>query len=491
MKFLSILVTILLTTIAWAEAPTLQIHEIESSFEQRIRSMVKPIDPQVQVFVDIELEKEKEVGYLPGTASELGDFSDLLAENGILGKTVSKIEVKIYSKLEKFPDWLVDEVKQSFKLKKGKIDIIAKQLDPDSIKIMEDQKINPNIDSAVEKIFSKIESLWQGNSQFLFTLLGGLIGFIFIFSFWLSTRGQKNLKNELKALAKVISETNQDNQLSSFIDVEGRTQEAQQALTPGTSEKLELSFEQVLALFSDAYWCQQDAYGAYIWKNISNNLREQLLSSWDPTAEYVSSLANVIPQNLGLDDHPAYLDPVALYNVSQTDLAEWLSENPEGWGHLSPLRQQYLSLSIEDRVRYMAQNVSDKFSIKTPSIKSVPRNIELKNQAFSLSLEDDEKLFDNPNIIPVEDRHKFPTLVWLALCEKQSIEQAMSGLTAREIASAWVGPKKVLNRLAAAIPEKKRNLVFEYSQKIQKSRNSNVFIHLFEQGLENINEDAA
>lgn len=271
---------------------------------------------------------------------------------------------------------------------------------------------------------------------------------------------------------------------------------------PGSSEGAgkngvtDLSMETLLNLFADCYWTKQDRYAQFLWTEMSQQQRKDFLALPEVKQLYVSYLSYIrqfTPVNLGHHTDARYLTAISkLRFLSQQDLAKWLMENREFLPLLTPLRWEYLPISLSDRVT-MTVNVSEAMangasaqldvSKVVVSQRSAPRELPMPLDVKSISAEDEIFIWNNAQTLPAYMRTALSTLVWLAISPIETRKKVLGEFNARELAEGWIGPDEVLEALKEALPSKKLGMLQSYLNEIQPSRNSDVYRTLVAQGI--------
>jgi hypothetical protein len=104
-----------------------------------------------------------------------------------------------------------------------------------------------------------------------------------------------------------------------------------------------------------------------------------------------------------------------------------------------------------------------------------------------LSVEDEVSLLKNPQVVPIALRGQIKSLVWLSLLPEEEIRAKLEQVDAKSLASAWVGPEEMLDRLESFLPERKKELLRNYRQRITAQRDSDSFVWLWEESLKHAN----
>lgn len=483
-----VICTFLLFTSAFSGASDIvENHKFSSSLENRIKEYIKVIDPHSQVFVSVKFKRKSLEKTLPGTYLETDEVNSFLEKNGVLGKKIQKIKIKIYTKLDNFPSWIKPEIVDLLDAKDSIVDLNINKVSTETLAIIENETRKAKTYPVFEEFAKELEKYKSFyHEKLLLGLYGsGILFFgILLFIFWLHSRNRSLLTNQFKSLTTAIKDT-QIGQGGPIIDVEKKIDQKRQNILPASlNSQLDLNFKQVLAMVSDCYWCEEDSYASFLWQHITSDIREKLLMEWSVASEYVKYLSNINPENLNMEKLPCYLKPISLEYLSQRDLANWISDNPEAWSLLSPIRQKSLPIKFEERIRLVATKNDDYPLPPPPNIRSENRLLDNSLDFFELTIEDEQKILDSSDILPVENRGQFPTLIWFSHQSLEKRQMALKQLSAKDIAKVWVGPDKVIKKIEEALPDKKLMLVHEYLKTTTPDRYSQEFLYLFRKGLE-------
>jgi hypothetical protein len=69
-----------------------------------------------------------------------------------------------------------------------------------------------------------------------------------------------------------------------------------------------------------------------------------------------------------------------------------------------------------------------------------------------------------------------------------AIVEILKHFSAKDLASAWIGPQEVLNRLAACVPQRKLELMRTYSSSVAASRASSAFVRLHQLSVKGLQD---
>ncbi len=264
----------------------------------------------------------------------------------------------------------------------------------------------------------------------------------------------------------------------------------------GSRELAELSLEVILNLFADCYWTEQDGYASYLWSQMTQQQREEMLK----LPEFQQAFGSYLPfirqfeaVNLGHHSDSRYLVAASeLRSLNQTDLASWLLANTQFLSRLTPLRWENLPISLADRMKLTMMASRSAAAVAEEKIpvtqRSAPRDLPMRLVVKKLTIADEIYVMHNAHDIPAHMRSALHTLAWLALCPIAYRKKALDEFNARELADAWVGPDEVLAGLIEALPNKKVGMLNSYLNESQPSRDTEMFDILVAAGLRGFDE---
>jgi hypothetical protein len=141
-------------------------------------------------------------------------------------------------------------------------------------------------------------------------------------------------------------------------------------------------------------------------------------------------------------------------------------------------------LGLDEKMKAL-QAPAPKTKTFSAQSKSALRALSARPSWGDISSEDELAIYNNPAMIPDPMKQHIRSLVWLAQKNKQHIQKILSKYDARELASAWVGPDELLKTLEGSLPEKKLKLLQTYKEKVNPSRQSEIYQLLVDEGLKN------
>lgn len=456
-----------------AEANMLMTYEIEAALEGRVKAAIAPFDPDAIVRVNIELRVQKSP--LPGANSLLLDLVQQKSIESLEPRDIAKVDIRVLHTIEEVPPWLQTEISATIPVNRDRVKTSFQRMNPEAIQRLKDLSLS-----------GKALNYSKHLPAVLFAVLAFAAISLFTIVFVLS-RNSKNLLSSVNTQMKALLETLQNETSSAAVDIDkdGAARKENEQISSQISEMesdlvRSLKIESITAIFSDCFWCELDSYALWLWNVLSVQQREQLMRSWPLAENYIRSIGYLDPVPKTYHTHSAYLSPPPISNLSQADLAAFVSKSPSAWNLLTPIRQAMLPVPLNKKISYVLAPAAP---VSWPQTQSKPRTMSPPLEVGEVQVSDEEFLFDNPNAIPSHLRARVPSLVWLALTEASIRSRVLSELSAQQLASAWVGPERVLEVLKGSIAEKKQKLLVSYLERAKPSRSSPEFIYLFNESL--------
>lgn len=451
----------------------LQVHadlydrvKLEDSLRTRIEEVLKIYDNKIHVLVRVDYKDFE--GTLPGTNIISKDtFTPVKIESS----DISKINIELYTTKSDLNTETKNLVYRTIPIEKSKIAIDIKVID----------------NRMAEEIFKPIDGtelstiMKQSIRDISFWLMGivaiGLLAGL-AFVFFINQKQLTEFKTQIGLIVNALGESGMG----------GSTQAIEQAQAASSSTSSEASEESIgnlsltslKELMADCYWCGQDQYASWIWKKVSNEQRKELLNQLAFMKDYSLFIVDLKGNEESYHDHPYYLDPTIVCDISQSDMAELVQQTSSLWHSLSPMRQNSLPLALEAKIAAV-QSKPAKTKV-TPTKKSPARELTISSSVGDLSLDDERALMERPELVPLGYKKQVKSLVWLALQPDNSIKDILARYDARSLAAAWVGPEEVLSKLEKHLPEKKLKVLHGFTKKMVPSRNSSAYIQLVREG---------
>jgi hypothetical protein len=468
MKIILFLLTMITSLVVRADLLD-RIH-LEDTIRTRIEDVFHLYDDKAKVLIHFDYKSFS--GFLPGTNVESKTASPDRIEPG----DITKLYVEIYSELEQIPPEAKTVVMHVIPFESTKVSVEYKQLKPqfpkDVPRAIDSQSlatIAQNSVSSLGKVFGIV-------------LFLSMISFLF-YAIYSNYIKMKEFKFQISALTQALTQALSESGMSGGSRHAPMEQKSQTISVQTGEDKIFDKFpkESLRELFADCYWTHEDGYATWLWKKISSEQKSYLLESLPPMKEYSLTFLQNAPQELSAHDHPYYLNPSALSFTSQEDLSQLVKATPGLWRRVGPLRQRNLTLSLEEKLQAMSSLADVARPVSYP--KSSLRELQLTQHWGHLSEADENTLYQNPNLIPDEIKPTIQSLVWLAQKDTNYIKTTLEKYDARSLASAWIGPREVLEKLEKTLPEKKVRLLQTYKTKVPATRDSEAYQSLVKEGL--------
>lgn len=461
----------------FSQADLLDRIQLEDTIRNRLEDVLKLYDEKAKVLIRFDYKSYQ--GVLPGTSIDAtGSFGPTKVESA----DVSKVIVEIYTELEEVPAEAKDVVFKMIPIEKSKVSVEYKKLKiqfpKDLPKLLDVQSLTKIAQDSINSFSTIFSGVFAAA---LFIMMG--------FMFYQNSMRLKEFKNQVTALTAALGEQKQQS-MPVMPQVQNQQSSNQGAPTgsPGFIEENPLKKLSPLAikeLFSDCYWSKEDAYASWLWKNIDNDQKKTLLESTSFMKEYSMYFVDIKASEKNYHEHPYYLEPLASCDISNADFCSEIKKNYAYWHFVSPIRQQHMPFSLQERLKAVQSKPTPTKPATTAWKKSSPRPLELRVSWGDVSVADEQSLFSQPNMVPAALKEHIRSLVWLAQKDDAAIQRVLSKFDARSLALAWVGPEEVLKKLEAAMPEKKLRMLLTYKEKVQPSRQSMIYQSLVEEGLKN------
>lgn len=472
MKVLILLICILPICV---HADLLARMNLEEAFRQRIETLAKTYDSEARVLIRFDYRNAQ--GMLPGTS--ISGTDQLPSQIDV--SDIVRAHVEIYTVTADLPEDFNKTVHKLIPIPKDIINVQTRRLD-----IQKDAQIVKDIDAkTLNEIASRSVDTLTTKMIYLFS---SMMLLIFTGCAYISHRRMKDFRAQMSLLTSAVAE----NAVPSL----GFSPESPLSVAPSYGEHLQyrinslqgLSDQTLIALLSDCYWCHEDGQAAWIWRRLDSKQKYRLIEAHEFLKKYSYSLQGAKEQESSLFEDPFYYHPQNYEHLSNQDLAQVVQKNFSLWHLLSPLRQNQLPLPLEKKlaIRGSSHNVSSYDFSKLP--KSSERVLGKESVVTNISLDDEIKILENPEIIPKNQRKYVPTLVWLAQKDSEALKSILAKYDARTLASAWIAPEDTLKKLEACLPERKAKMVRSYLTRSLPTRNSGAFRNLY---LEGLHEDAA
>lgn len=477
---LAILVLSALPAVSWASL-TLSKLNLEQHLKERIQAIASKGDPTAIVQVNVKLKKvESSLSFL-GMETHVTPL-----ENGddIGPESIEEIVVRVVTRVNPFPEWLKKEIDETVRLDKVKV----------ALSFQEPESPVFDLPSQMYEV-AKLSAANLKQMQFgLWSIVGiilvGVISVFFIF---------KNFTRDIqKTLEKVIAEEfipaftqlTQAANKGTVVERSGqdKAKSSSTAAVAGSSGKTDnqvqrLSIASIRSLMEDCYWTELDGYANYLWREMSHSQRQELSQAEFIDKNYFNFILKQAPQEFEYHSHVWYLNPNNFASgVDGADLAAFLRKNESAVHLLSPMRYEYLDLTLQERLKFL--KVSSAVKVDTTKIKaSAKRKLPIRLNIKSVTPNDEKFIFENPAAVPHEGRNEIRSLVWLALSSIEYRKKILGDIDAKQLAEAWIGCDEVLNRLSEALNDKKKEMLHYYLKNSSPNATSDIYEYLVDMGL--------
>lgn len=473
-----ILMLIVATSVATARADLLDRMRLEDTLKNRIEDAFRLYDPKAKALIRFDYKTFN--GTLPGTSIETqGQVNPYNVDSG----DINRVTIEIFTDLDETPAEAKDYVLRVIPIEKSKVVVEYKKLKTQFPKEVPRPHLDPEALSTIAHETMNTMTKTMG------AIFGGCLLLCFGFLFHQNSKKLKEFKQQVQLLTVALSENASAPMPAAPSASAGAN--ASGGFGGGSSSSKDshslknLQLESLKELFADCYWSREDGYAHWLWKNIEGSQKKSLMEQFTLMKDYSLYFVTVSPREMSYHEHPFYMDPQGMLWTSQEDLSAQIRKDFSLWHFVSPMRQQSLPLSLEERLQAVQTKPEGKKSAFDNKQHSPQRVLETKLSWGELSSEDESALYEHPEMVPVSLRENIQSLVWLAQKEDAYIQRTLSRYDARSLASAWVGPEAVLKKLEAQLPEKKLKLLLNYREKTIPSRHSDAYASLVAEGFKN------
>lgn len=257
----------------------------------------------------------------------------------------------------------------------------------------------------------------------------------------------------------------------------------------GAKELADFPLDILVNVLADCYWTTSDGYAHWLWNEMTQDQRTKILATGKLDRRYFSYIRQFDPVNLKYHNDAKYFVATGEFNtIDQDELMKWLTANLSEFHRITPLRWDLLPLRLAERLEFSRTSLSIA-DVAAPTSRariakaSAPRALPMKFEVKSLTIADEQYLYENPSAVPVEIRRSIKTLVWLALAPSGYRAGILAELDARRLAEGWSAPPDVLAKLEESLAPKKLEMLRHFQKETQPDRESEVFAYLAEAGL--------
>ena len=510
-KYLKIVVILFLSCVFGAEAysedtNSMELAAVRSEITTIVQQLVREIDPAAQVKVTISKKKANRKVKLPGTPFALDNVN-------ISGPSVeSKFEVvsiTVFSSTGTLPTKVKQLIQEMVSSYAKVVKLSSKPLPDDFLEarkktISESRgtEVSRSWESSFLRVLTQVSDLFKSTSKIELDNIGKnafLVGISFVIFvllivivwMWMQRRTLAVIERGFRGVAAAL-ETGAGNTGREPSTSAAVVQTARRQMTHATTADSARSFSVIpenslLALLSDCYWSAQDSYGAFLWRRIPIERKISLIERMPELSEYGRFLLNIGEKDLGLEQDPSYLQPLSLWHLDMANLTEIVRHNPTFINILSPIRLSALHLKPTERLALYESCENNPIHALPvlPDIKCTPRKLK---QTLRIDIQSDEDEIEilsmnEPTLALIE---QVPSLGWLLQLPPEKVSEILLPLSARDIATAWVGPKEVLVRVAQHIGEKKFEIMKSHLARLSPSRDAPTFLSIHRRAVEEI-----
>ena len=509
------------------------VFKYQQMLKDRLTSIIKAFDPQAHLFV--KLKSKKVSGKLPMTPFSLNQLD--LSTKGEMPQ-IESIEINILSSKKRFPT-RIRELVRNIAVEFGKEPVInfkplpKELISPDKATLdklkrdldQKDRELNakksgeyqvlkdllgtltkkadiswPNWLQWAEKYLPEKHSIPVNQVLIVIFLTGTvlLLGFMWALRNWMVIRKiSRSMDSNISNLVNAIEQASGGGMGPAQIGDVDAPGEAARGLSPVSGEESvikSLPYNSIAALLTDCYWSQQDQYAAYIWMQISISMKEKLMDDIPFLMTYVSYLTTVEGVNLGHDQDPYYLNPLDISHIDNEILTNLTQGNPILMKKLPPMRVNYLNLKISQKIELL-HKVTDVSVTELPDFKQIeesePRMIKKKEMFRIQSIEEEMEVlqasYKKEDVMDVVS--SVASLGWITMLPSERATDILHNYNARQIASAWIGPDEVLDKIGSYMNRDKLDLVISYAERMTPSREGRVFRMLDEAAVSYMKQD--
>ncbi len=471
-----LLLLLLIGSAKTARADLLDRMRLEDTLKNRIEDAFHLYDVKAKALIRFDYKTFS--GTLPGTSIETqGQVNPYNIDSG----DINRVTIEIFTDLDETPAEAKDYVLRVIPIEKSKVFVEYKKLRTQFPKDVPRPHLDP------EALSTIAHDMMSTMAKTLGAIFGSCLLLCFGFLFHQNSKKLKEFKSQIQLLTTALAENASApppppvaaaNSLSNSAFGSGSG-------SPESGSLKNLQLESLKELFADCYWCREDSYAHWLWKNIEGAQKKSLMDTFTLIKDYSLYFVTIQAREMSYHEHPFYMDPQGLLWTSQEDLGAQIRKDFSLWHFVSPMRQQNLPLSLEERLQAVQTKPEGKKSSFDSKQHSPYRILETKLSWGEISSEDESALYHHPEMVPVSLRENIQTLVWFAQKDDTFIQKTLSRYDARSLASAWVGPESVLKKLESQLPEKKLKLLLNYREKTIPSRHSDVYASLVAEGFKN------
>lgn len=467
----------LLMLMTIASFATEDFHSSINRLEQRLTDIVKSYDDRAQVLVFAKEKKNSSKNVkLPSIPFLIREPSGLDKDNQEKIE-LSSLEINVFSRLEELPKEIQDNL-----IRLGKEYYAKPTLKLNKVAIYTEQKENP-----MEFVTSLLSYIF-----------GGIGGLSLIFLVVYVRRGSQLkavLETQFSMLATSFSESSGGGgQMVNVAAPEQSSSSGKSSIeinTSSGSQWEEYSIDSLIAVIADCYWCHEDEYAAFVWKRMSIAKRNQVLESGKVNKEYISFLSNFDGEDKGYIDEPYYINPLPIEHLNNDELLKLIRQESSLVKNLSKLRANHLPIKAKERLEIYNNIVGewDESKITFDSVEASDGRILEEKVNFRFSSIEEESEIVSLSDMTFENMRQFPSLAWLTRISAEEASDILNAYTAKQLASIWIGPEDVLEKLGELVPTKKRDLLNSYLMSVSPTREHPIYEEIINLALESYKEE--
>jgi len=449
--------------------------EIQGSLERRIAPVVKQWDGEALVFVNVRT-REFETD-LPSTPFLYRDYVIEDSEDGIL---IERVEVQVYTTRKAAPASLKTLVKSAAGPLSRFVSFSLKALPPELVSHPDLSTPAPRTVAAVSTAATdqvprtaeaRLVEKWLHPGTF--ALAATLLTCLLLLSGVTLTGVLRNGSEGIKATLEAGLD-----QIAISLSHQGPAAGGRDwAATSGPTRWAFFSDDSIAALLGDCYWGEFDSYAAFVWRQLTPDRRATLIQKEALLGDYAVHLLRVPADDYGNDDDPYYLQPLKLNHVGNDALTDLVRRHPPLILRLPSLRIAGLKLVAKERseltrVAMTFENPS------MPSLEALPPSGKRKLVRAPLlqpRTDQEERELVNLPHSSLDVMRSIPSLGWLLRIRRGEAAKLLAQYPARELATAWVGPEDVLDKVEGLLPSWKRRQLEGFRGRVTATRQSTVF----------------
>jgi hypothetical protein len=460
--------------------------DLKSSLEQKIYGVIRQLDENATVSVDLQFETSKGIE-LPGTPFIL---QELNIQDNSSNRKIKSVLVTVYSQIPSLSPTVQQAVKSfaSSYARETKISLMPQLVEPRSeVDPKSNTKADPQKGGENRLPQEEKRLVDHASRASIWILVAAMLSLVYLV--WQGLRNARShsssLRDGFQQLAAAIGdssasnfqkEKSHDSALESKIPTSLQTDyDTDSSIISG------MNASSIQAILSDCYWTGSDDIASYVWRQIPIERREEVLQSPIFMSDYVAFAASVNQAPSDIAQNPYYLSPLDINHLDQEALTTIVRQEPQIFFALSPLRRNQLTLSPIELINLTMINEETSRNQRRDSFQSVPQSkARVLNRNLTIqiaSIEAEEELLALKNL-DLETKSRVHSLAWLTELPTETVSRILKDFSAKDLCEAWIAPKHILTALEACIPKRKLDLMRSYESKVVPSRLSPTFIEM-------------